>query len=452
MEHRTISCEQLLDHLPGAIVIDMDGTVIYINEQCASYMNVDRERALNQHIRNVFPETKMLENLEIDSPKIVFYNSFGIGISVHIPIFEGQKKIGLLEYDVVQASEILYDFADEYVKFLDSQLADLQKEIAQLRKTKYSIENIIGESPQILKIKEDIVQAAKTNATVIIFGETGTGKEMVAHSIHSLSRRFDKEFVKFSAANIPENLVESELFGYEKGAFTGALKEGKKGKFENADKGTLYIDEINQMPLSVQPKLLRTLQENEIERIGGSESIPVDVRIIVTTNEDLRRMVQTNRFREDLFYRLHVIPIILPPLRERASDIPLLVDHFVRYYSEQQGKQVKKLSPEIYRILKSYSWPGNIRELENVVERAVSYAVDGELSVDFVSNALRADAIELNQMPGEKRLEAAMQAAERTFIEQALHKYGGNKSKAAEYLNIARPVLYKKMKRLGIDL
>lgn len=235
-----IDYESILEHIPGAIVVDVGGRVIYMNDQCAEYMGVDRGIAVGNDIIGVFPETKMMENMDIDKPRIVFYNSFGFGISMHIPLFKKGKRIGLLEYDIGQSSELMYDFANDYTKYLDNQLVDLRKEIEILRNTKYSIENIIGDSMETARLKEEIVSAAKNNSTVVIFGETGTGKEMVAHSIHNLSRRFNKPFIKINSTAIPENLVESELFGYEKGSFTGALTEGKKGKFEMADKGTLF--------------------------------------------------------------------------------------------------------------------------------------------------------------------------------------------------------------------
>lgn len=440
----------ILDQLPGAIVIDLTGKVVYLNNQCAEYINVNKEEAINKHIKEVFPETKMLENINIDEIKIVFYNSFGFGISVHVPIFKDGKRFGLLEYDVGQESMLMYDFANEYTRFLDGQLASLRKDIEQLRNTKYSIDNIIGESGVIIRMKEEIASAAKNNSTVVIFGETGTGKEMVAHSIHNLSRRFDKPFVKINSATIPENLVESELFGYEPGTFTGAMKDGKKGKFEIANKGTLFLDEINQMPMNAQPKLLRALQENEIEKIGGTESLPVDVRIIVTTNEDLRKLIKEGKFRADLFYRLHVVAIKVPPLRERQDDIPLLVDHFVKVYSNTSGKIISSVDKEVYRSLKQYNWPGNIRELQNVIERAVNNVEGNTITLSDIGMGVDVDLPFGMNEKHDNLIETAKNYAEKKVIIHALKKFDNNKSKAAEYLDIARPLLYKKMKRLGI--
>ncbi len=444
--------ELTLSHLPGAIVIDMNGTVIYLNHQCANYINVDRVWALNRHITEVFPQTKMLENMGIEKPTIVFYHCFGIGISIHVPIFESGKQIGLLEYDVVQGSEILYELADNYTRFLDGELNTLKREISELKNTKYSIDQIIGSSAIIGQLKEKIHKAAESNSTVVIFGETGTGKELVAHSIHSLSRRKKNPFVKVNASSIPETLVESELFGYEGGSFTGASKEGKKGKFELADGGTLFIDEINQMPLLIQPKLLRVLQENEIERIGGSESIPVDVRVIVTSNEDLRMMVDHKKFRGDLFYRLHVIPIVIPPLRQRKEDIPELINYYVKIFGHSTGKYITSIDEQIYQEFARYDWPGNVRELQNVLERAVLFMSGNKLMLEHINAGFSTgENAVYPELDSPNPIEEAKRMSEKKLIIATLRMCGGNKTKAAHYLKIPRPLLYQKIQRLGIE-
>lgn len=446
-----IDYELLLSHVSGAIAIDMEGTVIYINSQCADYIEVDKDWAMGKSISQVFPQTKMLDALYIDKPTIVFYHSFGIGISIHVPLFDNGKRFGLLEYDVVQGSEFLYEFAEDYTLFLDAELNTLRKEISELRNTKYSIDQIIGSSKVITELKENIRKAAQSMSSVVIFGETGTGKELVAHSIHSLSRRKKAPFVKLNAAGIPENLVESELFGYEGGSFTGALKEGKKGKFELANKGTLFIDEINQMPLTVQPKLLRVLQENEIERIGGTESIPVDVRIIVTSNEDLRALVDKNKFRGDLFYRLHVIPIVIPPLRDRIEDIPELINHYVKIYGHATGKYINAIDERIYEAFMQYSWPGNVRELQNVLERAIIFMMGNKLLLEHVSAGfIMPSSDPILKLETANPIETAKQLAEKELIRATLALCNNNKTQAAKLLKIPRPLLYQKIKRLGL--
>lgn len=446
-----IDYEWLLSHVTGAIAIDMEGIVIYLNKQCADYIEVDQEWAMGKQISLVFPQTKMLEGMYIEKPTIVFYHSFGIGISIQVPLFDEGKRTGLLEYDVVQGSEFLYEFAENYTLFLDAELNTLRQEISELRNTKYSIDQIIGNSKAITELKENIRKAAQSMSSVVIFGETGTGKELVAHSIHSLSRRKKSPFVKLNAAGIPENLVESELFGYEGGSFTGALKEGKKGKFELANKGTLFIDEINQMPMTVQPKLLRVLQENEIERIGGTESIPVDVRIIVTSNEDLRQLVEKNKFRGDLFYRLHVIPITIPPLRERKEDLPELINYYVKVYGHATGKYINSIDERIYDSFMQYNWPGNVRELQNVLERAIIFMMGNKLLLEHVSAGFVMPSTEpILKFDTANPIETAKQFAEKELIRGTLALCNNNKTRAAKLLKIPRPLLYQKIKRLGL--
>ena len=254
-----------------------------------------------------------------------------------------------------------------------------------------------------------------------------------------------------NCAAIPAELVESELFGYEAGSFTGALKEGKKGKFELANQGTLFIDEINQMPMTIQPKLLRVLQENEIERIGGTGSIPVDVRVIVTSNEDLRSLVEQNKFRGDLFYRLHVIPIVIPPLRERKEDIPELINYYVKMYGHATGKYINAIDERIYEAFMQYNWPGNVRELQNALERAIIFMMGNKLLLEHVSAGfLLPEADPIPKLDTENPIETAKQIAERELIRATLALCNNNKTRAAKLLKIPRPLLYQKMKRLGI--
>lgn len=440
--------ELILDHIPGALYIDTEGTVLYLNEQCAKYIGVNLEWALGRNILEVFPETRMMENMDINRPKIVFYHSFGAGISVNVPVFLKGKRVGLLEYDVVQASEVLYELSDNYTKFLDEELHSLRREINELRGSKYSIDDILGQSEVIDRLKEEIRSAAASDATVLIYGETGTGKELVAHAIHNMSRRSKNSFIKINAANLPESLAESELFGYEGGSFTGARKEGMKGKFEQADKGTLYIDEINQMSYSVQPKLLRALQENEIEKLGSEKSLQVDARVIATTNQDMRKLVREGKFREDLFYRLHVILIVVPPLRKRKEDLPILADYYIKRYSRAVGKTVRHIDDAVYKKLKEYDWPGNVRELQNVIERAIAFSKGSRITAEHIE--IPGTEKSRYDVSSENPLEDAKKKVEREMILQVLRDCDGNRTKAAKVLKISRPLLYQKMNRLGL--
>lgn len=455
-----VDCERLkkyFNQIPGLLMIDMEGTIFYINDQCLKYFQANKEESLGKYVKDVFPETKMMEGLEKDEPSIVFYNSrLGIGISMHVPLYDDDgNKVGLAEYDVVQHSELLYDFSDSYKDFLDQELKQLAGELMTSEGTKYTINSLVGTSEPMTELKEKIISTAKTSSTVIITGETGTGKELVAHAIHNLSSRRKERFIKVNASSFPETLIESELFGYEGGSFTGANREGKKGKFELADKGTLFIDEINQMPLSVQPKLLRVLQEKEIDRIGGSEPVPVDVRIIAASNEDLKKLVEEGKFRKDLYYRLNVIGLYIPPLRERLDDIEGIAGSIIDELNVQLGKSVNGIDPDAVEMLKQKKWQGNVRELRNSIERAMNFATDNTLhSDDFQwgrnGEPLNINIPDLNITSGDRLIDKARDDAEREVIIKVLEHFDNNKSKAADYLNIARPSLYKKMKRLGI--
>lgn len=455
-----MDCEKLeryFNQIPGLMMIDMEGTVFYINDQCLKYFQAKKEEFLGKHVKDVFPETKMMEGLEKDEPSIVFYNSFlGIGISMHVPLYEDGKKVGLAEYDMVQHSERLYDFSDSYKEFLDQELKQLAGELMTSEGTKYTINSLVGTSDKMKELKEKIISTAKTSSTVIITGETGTGKELVAHAIHNLSSRRKERFIKVNASSFPESLIESELFGYEGRSFTGANREGKKGKFELADKGTLFIDEINQMPLSVQPKLLRVLQEKEIDRIGGDEPIPVDVRIIVASNENLEKLVEEGKFRQDLYYRLNVIGLYIPPLRDRIEDLEGIAGSIIDELNAQLGKSVNGIDKDALEMLKQKRWQGNVRELRNSIERAMNFATGNIIhSEDFQwgwnGRPLNIKMPDLSETKGDRLIDRARDEAEREVIVKVLEHFDNNKSKAAEYLNIARPSLYKKMKRLGID-
>lgn len=450
---RFAEMESFFESLPGLLIIDRQGKTLYMNKQCAAYFGIDRNSTIGQDIREFFPETTMLRNMDIEKPVVVFYNShLGIGISVNFPVYDKNgEKIGIGEFDVVQNSEILYGLADDYRGFLDEVFNGQSGHIRTFDRTRYTINDILGKSPIMQELRRKIISTATTNSTVIISGETGTGKELVAHAIHNLSERRQEKFIKINAASLPENLFEAELFGYEKGAFTGALNEGKKGKFELADRGTFFIDEINQMPLSVQPKLLRALQEKEIDRIGGQEPIPVDVRIITATNEDLEELVHKGRFREDLYYRLNVIEIKTPPLREHPEDMEEIVWTIIEELNVENGLSKVGVDEDVLAALQNRYWKGNIRELRNVIESAMAFAKDDILHLEDLDSAQHGKAIDLKALEARGNIiEEAKNDAEREVIKKVLDKFESNKTQAARYLGIARPLLYQKMKRLDI--
>ncbi|GBF33540.1 acetoacetate metabolism regulatory protein AtoC [Desulfocucumis palustris] len=310
---------------------------------------------------------------------------------------------------------------------------------------------MIGLSPVMQSVYKTIGRVANTNATVLIRGESGTGKELAARAIHYNSVRKDKPFVKINCASIPENLLESELFGHEKGAFTGAVA-AKPGRFELAHKGTLFLDEIGEMSMSTQTKLLRVLQEREFERVGGTETIKVDVRIVAATNKDLEESIASGEFREDLYYRLNVVEIMLPPLRERKADITALVGHIIKGCSVEHKKGIKGFSGDAMEILMNYDWPGNIRELKNVCERAVLMSTGPVLSVEDLPMSLKKKSRRfnwINDIPGNS-LKEIVSEVEREIILKALEEHNWNRSAAAQALKMNRSSFYAKLKELGI--
>ncbi|WP_449241319.1 sigma-54-dependent transcriptional regulator [Desulfoscipio gibsoniae] len=313
-------------------------------------------------------------------------------------------------------------------------------------------ENImIGLSPAMQSIYKTIGRVANSNATVLIRGESGTGKELVARAIHFNSVRKDRNFVKINCASIPENLLESELFGHEKGAFTGAVA-AKQGKFEIAHKGTIFLDEIGEMSAGTQAKILRVLQEREFERVGGTETIQVDVRIVAATNKDLERSIEEGTFREDLYYRINVVDIMLPPLRERKQDIPALVEHIIKNTSLEHGKTITGFSREAIDLLEAYDWPGNIRELKNICERAVLMSSGPLLTVEDLPLGLRKSSRRidwLGELQGDS-LKEIVAEVEREVILKALEDNNWNRSATAQALKMNRSSLYAKMKELGI--
>jgi transcriptional regulator with GAF, ATPase, and Fis domain len=313
-------------------------------------------------------------------------------------------------------------------------------------------ERIVGNSPALEAVLQEVERVAPTDATVLIQGETGTGKELIAQAIHNVSRRYGRPYVKLNCAAIPFELLESELFGYEKGAFTGAFAQ-KVGRFEMADTGTLFLDEIGDIPLPLQPKLLRVLQEKEFERLGSGKTHHINVRLVAATHRNLSELVMRNQFRSDLYYRLNVFPIVLPPLRERREDITLLVSHFVEGFSRRMDKQISSIPKETLDAFISYSWPGNVRELQNLIERAVIRSDNGVLANPFP--ALDANLVGAN--PTNANLvgpEVTFRDSQRALILRGLHASGwivGGPRGAAARLGLKRTTLISKMKKLGIS-
>jgi Nif-specific regulatory protein len=353
-----------------------------------------------------------------------------------------------------------YQKREEETKLLISENIELRKEL----KGQYSFKNIVGKNEQVRKILEQVKTVSNTTAPVLISGETGTGKEQIAKITHFLSDRRDKKFISVNCAAIPENLLESELFGYSKGAFTGASGD-KKGKFELADNGTLFLDEIAEMPMHLQTKILRALQEKEIEPLGSEKTIKIDIRVIAATNRDLEKMVSEEKFRADLYFRLNVINLKLPPLRERRDDIPLLADFFIKRYNELYKKNIAGILKDVEDLFMEYAWPGNVRELENVMERAVIMSQGNMIDLSLVPDSIKKikaaqpEGFDIkNYLIGEIRdkkdtgfVSAIIADIEKILLEEVLINTNNNKSRAAQIMGINRNTLKAKMRQYNIQ-
>jgi DNA-binding NtrC family response regulator len=330
-----------------------------------------------------------------------------------------------------------------------SRLRDENRTLREALGEKYSHPNIVARSPGMQAVLAMVERVAPTNSTVLLGGESGVGKDLIARAIHEKSRRAAGPFIKINSTAIPENLLESELFGYEKGAFTGATAS-KPGKFELADKGTLFLDEIGDVPPATQVKLLRVLQEREFERLGSTRTVKVDVRLIAATNRDLRAALEDGTFREDLYYRLNVVPIDIPPLRERKEDIPALVDLFLKRFAADSGRELTSVSPQAVNLLLGHYWPGNVRELQNIIERACALAKTSRLEPDDIyldSPRNRTSASGDRFLPEGMTLDQW----EDEMIREALKRAGGNKSQAARLLGLSRNALRYRLSKIGID-
>lgn len=440
--------KQVHIHLYGLVVVDVKARVIFVEENYAKFKGWDSKNVIGRHIKELAPTSRLPTVLESGKPILgdIFYSEGKPLICNRFPLFKNGVLIGAMSYAVFDGVDKLIESVQE----LRSQLDYYKNKVKTHSGTRYSLTDIIGSSDSAVELRSAILKAACANSTVLIQGETGTGKELVAHALHQESRRSHYPFVKLNCAAIPHDLIESELFGYDEGAFTGARRSGKKGKFELADKGTLFLDEVSQLSLAAQSKLLRALQEREIERVGGGGTIPVDVRIVAATNDNLENMIKQGSFRLDLFYRLNVIPIKLVPLRERKSDIPPLVEKFTAKYGDLAGLGSVSVTSEVFELLRKYDWPGNVRELEHAIERTINLCDSSTLETCHFQWLLPKIIGQGKQIAG-RGINEVKAAAEKEIIVNALQSTRGNRTKAAELLGIARPLLYQKMRRLGIN-
>jgi transcriptional regulator with PAS, ATPase and Fis domain len=445
---------ETLESIYAALVVNAAGKVAYINKKYADILGVDPITAIGQPVEKIVPRTRMPIVIKTGQEEIgsIFELKNGDTIVCNrIPIRNKEKVIGAVAFTTFTRMDELSTFMKQ-IQRLHLEIDLYKKELGKLRGAKYSFEQIIGKTPAISKLKDLAQKVSQTKSTILITGETGTGKEFFAHAIHQHSPRTHHPFIRLNCAAIPTELLESELFGYEEGAFTGAKKGGKPGKFEQAHSGTLLLDEVNQLPMNLQSKLLRVIQEKELERVGGLRTIEIDVRLICTTNQDLLGLVQKGAFREDLFYRINVVELMIPPLRERLGDIPDLVQFCIARINRDLGLNIEGIETDVLERFQQYQWPGNVRELDHALERAANMALSGYLMrehFDFLElRMLNKQLPEIGEI--DFSLESIRGRAEKEGIRQALAKAGGNKSVAADILRIDRSVLYDKTKKYGI--
>jgi PAS domain S-box-containing protein len=436
------------------VIVDKKGYIQMMNRTYADFLGVDHQEVVGKHVTEVIDNTRMHIVAATGKAEIAEIQRINDRNSVvtRIPIIKDGEVIGAVGKSMFKDIKDLQTVARQ-INTLQHQLEYYKEELRKVHGGKYTFDSIVGKSEKMEWLKSIAVRAAKGNSTVLILGESGTGKELFAHAIHNASPRCHGPLIKVNCAAMPENLLESELFGYDEGAFTGARKGGKPGKFELANGGTIFLDEIGDMTLAMQAKLLRVLQEREIERVGGTKSVKVDVRVIAATNRDLEAMIERSEFRQDLYYRLNIISLLILPVRERKEDIPSLVTSLLKKINNQTPHLVEGVSDEALEYLMAYSWPGNVRELENILERAVNL-MDEESYIlpEHLPPVLKKQHKIKDSEESGKQLAGIMGDAEKQAIYRALETAGGNKSKAAQILGIHRSGFYQKLRKYGLTV
>ncbi len=428
----------------GLVMVDKDGYVQVFSKAYADFIEINQASSIGKHVTEVIPNTRMHIVAKSGVEETAQLQKVGNNyiIVTRTPIYRDKKLVGavgkLLFKNIGQFTALF-----RRLNALEKEVRKYKGEFQDRNKASYSFQHLIGKSKAFIEVIDEAKKAAKGQATILLLGESGTGKELFAHSIHQASPRSMGVFVKVNCAAIPNDLLEAELFGYEEGSFTGAKKGGKPGKFEMADGGTIFLDEIGELPLHMQVKLLRVLQEREVERVGGLATKSVDVRIIAATNQSLQTLVEKGKFRLDLYYRLNVIELKIPALRDRKADIEQLIHFLLAKYETIVGITSKGIDSQTITLLKKYHFPGNIRELENIVERALTLMNPG----DWLTPAYLPKELKREQEHDEdiQPLAIQLEKAEKEAIEHSLIKAKGNKSEAANQLGIGRTTLYEKL-------
>jgi transcriptional regulator with PAS, ATPase and Fis domain len=439
----------------GAIVVDRDSRIVWISDKYAAHLKIGSAAdAVGKVVEDVIPNSLMREVVRTGEPIMLDIMQFGAEsfVVMRVPVKDERGRvIGAAGFMLFERLQYLQPMVSKFQR-LETQLADIQKSLAEERRVKYTFSNFLGASPAAMEAKRQARRAAQVDTTVLLLGETGTGKEVLAQAIHSASPRAHGPFVAVNVAAIPDTLLEAEFFGASPSAYTGADRRGRDGKFVLANGGTLFLDEVGDMPMAMQAKLLRVLQEKEVEPLGSNRMAKVDVRVIAASSVDLRQMVSMGRFRSDLYYRLSVLPIELPPLRDRISDLEALTDHVLEDIARRTGTPQRELTPTALAVLSSYGWPGNIRELRNVLEQVTLNSDNPRLSAEEFTLVLPrvSGAARIGERPT-LRLADVVADAERSAIRSALAAAEGKKILAAELLGISRATLYQKLSVLATN-
>lgn len=453
-EYFVTMMNKIFDPLPVPfILLDKDSRVRMINQVFADYLGFSKKEIIGKPVLEVDKYSRFPYVFKTKKAEIAWKHTFENGHTAIVHRLPVLDENGEIKYGVgMVLFEDLHQFRDiiEKNKLLETELYLYKNQLKEMHGAKYSWDNIIGNSEKMSAAKFIGRRASQTNSNVLILGESGTGKELFAHAIHNDSVRNFSPFVKVNSAAIPSELLESELFGYEEGAFTGAKKGGKIGKFELANGGSIFLDEIGDMPLKMQAKLLRVLQEKEFERVGGNNIVKVDVRVIAATNKDLRQLIDEGKFREDLYYRLNVMTIEIPPLRERHGDIGELVSILLNKLSNQLGKYVSNISENAMEHLIGHSWPGNVRELENVLERAINLTDSDTILPVHLPIYLKQHTRRIVDGPI-RPLKDIIEDTEKEALVRCLEYTDGNKLQTAKLLEISRSSLYDKLEKYGIS-
>lgn len=432
----------------GILVVDKEGYITMISKTYEKFLGVEGQDVIGKHVTEVIENTRMHIVAKTGIAEIADIQKIkgNYMIASRIPTVKDGEIVGAVGKVLFRNVDELNDLYKK-INLMEQEIEEYKGELKNINKAKYTFSNIIGNSKRILETKELGKKASHTDSNVLLLGESGTGKELLAHAIHNESSRSFGPFIKVNCAAIPSELLESELFGYEEGAFTGAKKGGRIGKFELADGGTIFLDEIGDMPLTMQSKLLRVIQEREIERIGAAGTKRINVRIIAATNKNLEEMVSKGEFRQDLYYRLNVFTIFVPSLRERPEDIALLSENFLYDLNNKYHKNIKEISDKAINHLIKYTWPGNIRELANVIERAMNLVDMGEIiDVEHLSQRI----VGKEYIRNIKNLKDILAKAEKDAIIESVRITNGNKTKAASLLGIGRTTFYEKLEKYNL--